>query len=124
MSVVEIVTQNNVVEVSVNQSVIEIVSQSNVVEINDNKGIQGTQGETGDLNLANSWIGLATGWKTTPVLNTTIADGDVYNYVFAGDPGDVTYYRLVPSGAADDAFYSTFSGGVLSGLIAKKEIVV
>jgi hypothetical protein len=48
-----------------------------------------------------------------PTLLTTIAEGDVYEYTYV----DGTAYRLVPSGAAEDAFYNTFSGGVLSDKI-------
>ena len=51
-------------------------------------------------------------------LNTTISTGTVVNYVYAG----VTYFRLIPSGTAKDAFYSTFSNGILSGLVAQKTI--
>lgn len=71
-----------------------------------------------------NWMDLARGYKTTPTLLTTIVDGDVYEYVYNGTSGDVTYYRLVPSGAADDAFYETFSGGILSNLIDTKEITI
>lgn len=70
------------------------------------------------------WISLVTGYSTEPTLNSTIATGDVYNYTFTTGVGTVTYYRLVPSGSADDAFYTTFSGGALSGLISKKPITV
>ena len=65
-----------------------------------------------------SWDFLAAKWSTEPVVVGTVAAGDVYAYTLGG----VTRYRLVPSvySAALDAFYSTFSGGVLSGLICSR----
>ena len=67
-----------------------------------------------------TWIDYATGFSSVPVLLTTIADGDVYEYTYENG----TLYRLVPSGSAVDSFYTTFSGGVLSGLVAEKQISV
>lgn len=58
MSVVEIVTQINVVEVSIDQSSIDILESPSVVEINDNVGIQGIQG-----------VGVPTGGTTGQVLS-------------------------------------------------------
>lgn len=49
-------------------------------------------------------------------LNTQIATGYVINYVY----GTVTRFRLKPTGTEPDAFYTTFTSGVLSGLLAKK----
>jgi len=66
------------------------------------------------------WLDYATGFSTTPTLLQTIANGDVYEYTYSNG----TRYRLVPSGSEDDAFYSTFSGGVLSGLVATKRIEI
>lgn len=65
-----------------------------------------------------SWDYLACNWTTAPAQVGTVASGDVYSYTL----GAVTRYRLVPStySAAQDAFYSTFSGGVLSGLITTR----
>lgn len=106
------------------------------------KGDQGIQGVAGPIGPAGpqglpgnlvehkhdeylkSWINLATGWSTEPTLNKTIASGDVYNYVFKTATGTATLYRLVPSGSADDAFYSTFSNDVLSNLVATKPITI
>ena len=73
------------------------------------------------LNLVNSgssapkWLDILVGASSSS-FNATIATGTVVNYVFAG----VTYYRLMPSGTEKEAFYSTFSGGVLSGLVNYK----
>lgn len=66
------------------------------------------------------WIDYATGFSATPTLLQTIADGDVYEYTYSNG----TLYRLVPSGSEQDAFYSAFSGGVLSGLVASKGVTI
>lgn len=66
------------------------------------------------------WIDYTVGFSSTPTLISTIASGDVYQYTYGAD----TLYRLVPSGSATDAFYTTFSAGVLSGLVAEKEITI
>ena len=65
-----------------------------------------------------TWIDYATGFTSTPVLLTTIADGDVYEYTYTNG----TLYRLVPSGSAIDSFYKYFIDGVLSKLVAEKQI--
>jgi hypothetical protein len=62
------------------------------------------------------WTDYATGFSATPTLLQTIANGDVYEYTYTNG----TLYRLVPSGSEQDAFYTAFSGGVLSGLVASK----
>jgi hypothetical protein len=65
-----------------------------------------------------TWEYYATKWDTAPTQAGTVAAGAVWAYVLGG----VTRYRLVPSpyDATDDAFYSTFSGGSLSGLITSR----
>lgn len=65
-----------------------------------------------------NWTSLSTRWDTEPALVSTIAEGDVYTYTLDG----TTRYRLVPDpySAENDAFYATFSGGVLSDLITKR----
>lgn len=94
------------------------------------QGPVGPQGQDGNLvehthdEYTKSWINLAVGYDTEPTLNTTIADGDVYNYVYTTETGTATLYRLVPSGSADDAFYATFSNNVLSNLVAKKPLTI
>lgn len=67
-----------------------------------------------------NWIDYATGFSSTPTLTQTIATGDVYTYTYTNG----TLYRLVPSGAEQDAFYNQFSGGVLSGLVAIKSLSI
>lgn len=67
-----------------------------------------------------TWIDYATGFSALPTLLETIDDGDVYEYTYSNG----TLYRLVPSGSEQDAFYTTFSGGVLSGLVVSKGVTV
>lgn len=64
---------------------------------------------------SNGWTYYATTWSTAPSVNSAIAGGIVYNYTLSG----TTRYRFVPTtyDPTTDAFYSTFSGGVLSGII-------
>lgn len=69
---------------------------------------------------APKWIDYATGFSGLPVQLQTIPDGDVYTYTYSNG----TLYRLVPSGSEQDAFYSSFSGGVLSGLVASKGVSI
>jgi len=70
------------------------------------------------------WMTLTRGFKIEPVFNSTIAGGDVYNYVYESSPTDKTYYRYIATDGSEDAYYETFSGGNLSNLIAKKKIIV
>ena len=69
-------------------------------------------------NLPLTWDFLVMNWTTEPTVAGTVAAGDVYAYTLGG----VTRYRLVPTvySAALDAFYSGYSGGVLSGLICSR----
>lgn len=64
------------------------------------------------------WTYYATTWSVEPTLNASITGGDVYNYTLDG----VTRYRFVPTtyDATEDAFYTTFSGGLLTGLIVSR----
>lgn len=64
-----------------------------------------------------SWIDYVSNWSSVPSLVTTISDGDVWQYTYASG---VIRYRLVPSGALQDSFYTTFSGGVLTGLVVNR----
>jgi hypothetical protein len=70
------------------------------------------------------WMTLTRGFKTEPTFNSTIAGGDVYNYVYESSPTDKTYYRYIATDGSEDSYYETFSGGNLSNLIAKKKITV
>lgn len=66
----------------------------------------------------NDWVYLKEKWDAPPTLNATIASGAVYNYTLNG----VTRYRLVPEPylAANDAFWTSFDGTTLSGLVAAR----
>ena len=85
-----------------------------------NNIIQYSSGSTGEAKHKPQWIEYASGFSTTPTLSQTIATGDVYEYTYTNG----TLYRLVPSGSEPDAFYKKFIGGVLSGLVAKKQISI
>ena len=65
-----------------------------------------------------AWNDLATRWDVAPAQTATIAAGSVFAYQLDG----VTRYRLVtsPYTPAGDAFYATFTGGVLSDLVAAR----
>lgn len=65
-----------------------------------------------------SWDFLACNWTTAPAQIGTTAAGSVWSYTLRG----VTRFRLVPEpyAASGDAFYTTFTGGVLSGLIVAR----
>jgi uncharacterized protein YoxC len=70
------------------------------------------------------WMTLTRGYKTVPTFNSTIVGGDVYTYVYESSPSDKTYYRYIATDGSEDAYYETFSGGILSNVIAKKEIII
>lgn len=65
-----------------------------------------------------TWSYYATTWSVEPTLNSSITGGDVYNYTLNG----TTRYRFVPTtyDPTQDAFYSTFSAGVLSDIIVTR----
>lgn len=85
----------------------------------------GLEFSTGDLrgtnaSLSNEWIYLVTGYASEPTFTQTISDGDVYTYTFKNG----TLFRLVPSGSAVDSFYSGFSNGILTDLVASKGVSI
>lgn len=67
------------------------------------------------VDVGRSWMDYA-GWPSAPA--GTTANGEVLAYTRQG----ATVYRLIPApyDFALDAFYSTFSGGILSGLIVTR----
>ena len=72
-------------------------------------------------NFPKSWNDYASMRDVDPVLLTTVTTpvaGDVYSYTW----NSVTRYRLVPTNYnyADDAFYSSFTSGVLSGKLVDR----
>jgi hypothetical protein len=70
------------------------------------------------------WMTLVRGYKTTPTLLQTIANGDVYTYVYSTTGTDKTYYRYIATDGSEDSFYGNFTNPTLSNLIAKKAIIL
>ena len=65
-----------------------------------------------------TWEYYLLNWSVEPSLNTSLANGDVYDYALNG----TTRYRFVPNtyDSTQDAFYSAFDGTNLSGLITTR----
>lgn len=64
-----------------------------------------------------SWIEYVTGTSQEPTLNTTLASGPVYDYVY----GSTTIYRHIPdANPYGDTFYTDFDGTTLSGVIVSR----
>jgi hypothetical protein len=74
------------------------------------------------VEIGQDWASLATLWDNTPTkINDATVNGSVgsvYKYTYRG----VDRYRFVPNlyDPVMDGFYSNFSEGVLSGLIASR----
>lgn len=73
---------------------------------------------TGAGANSNLWLQYVTLFDSSPTLLATIVDGDVYSYIYQS----ITRYRLIsnPYTTYNDAFYSSFNGITLSGLIARR----
>lgn len=76
------------------------------------------QDAKGNFLLGQTWDLYVTNWSVAPSLNGTITGGSVYDYTLNG----TTRYRFVPDpyDPTLDAFYSTFSAGVLSDIIVTR----
>jgi hypothetical protein len=71
------------------------------------------------------WLSLSTGFHIEPTLNTSLAEGDVYNYIYLNEDTTLTtYYRYIKTDGTLDAFYSGFDGTNLTGFIVQKEIIL
>lgn len=70
------------------------------------------------------WMTLVRGYNTIPTLLATIAEGEVYSYVYNYSPSNITYYRFISNDGSTDAFYTNFSGTAVSGLVASKSITL
>lgn len=71
------------------------------------------------------WMTLVRGYKTSPTLLESLANGDVYEYVYSTRGGsDKIYYRYISRDGSDDSFYANFTNSNLSDLIAKKDIIL
>jgi hypothetical protein len=70
------------------------------------------------------WMTLVRGYKTSPTLLESLANGDVYEYVYSTRGSDKIYYRYISTDGSDDSFYANFTNSTLSNLIAKKDIIL
>lgn len=72
------------------------------------------------------WMNLVRGYYSEPTLIGNNGSGDVYEYVYltAVLNSYKTYYRYIATDGSEDAFYENFSGGILSNLVAKKQIII
>jgi len=77
-------------------------------------GPVGPQGANFDPTT--TWISLVVGVE--PSAEVSIPSGEVLTY----DYGDTTLYRFIASDDSLDAFYSTFDGTNLTGLVATKAL--
>lgn len=83
-------------------------------------GKDGIQGEPGE-GVETSWLGLATGFESLPIIVSTISSGVIYAYRYFGN---ITFYRYIANNGTLDAFYRSFTDGVLSDIIASKKLDV
>jgi thiamine biosynthesis protein ThiC len=67
-----------------------------------------------------NWFTLVSGFLLVEKL-PDIATGRVIKYTY---PGGGIRYRFIANDKSEDSFYTTFSNGVLTGLIATKKITV
>jgi hypothetical protein len=100
--------------------------ESVYTNVNSNSATYATL--TGTQTLKNKtvvdWMTLVRGYTTTPTLLATIGTGDVYTYVYNSSPSNITYYRFIATDGSTDAFYTSFNGTSLSGLVASKSITL
>lgn len=98
------------------------VTDEVTVSVSNDTGPQGDAGADGadgiDYSPNTSWFGLVSGYTTTGA-EVAITGGTVtpYNY-----NGGVTRYRYEASDESADAFYTTFDGTNLTGLVATKAL--
>jgi hypothetical protein len=109
------------VTIAENEAVrVGVLSLPVTVRVAGQPGPQGPAGPAGQDSAG--WTYYATRWSLPPaaagVATVSSAAGTVTTYQLDG----VTRWRFVPDDydAALDAFYSAFSGGVLSGLIVAR----
>lgn len=68
-----------------------------------------------------TWSDYVNGPTQEPTLNTTLASGPVYDYVY----GSTTLYRHIPdANPYNDTFYSNFDGTNLSGVVVSRSISI
>jgi len=64
------------------------------------------------------WIDYVSNWSSPPVLLAETAEGDVWQYSYS----DGHLYRLISSDPYTDAFYMTFDGASVSGLVTERSM--
>jgi hypothetical protein len=70
------------------------------------------------------WMTLVRGYNATPTLLANIGSGEVYTYVYNSSPTNITYYRFISNDGSTDAFYNSWNGSAVSGLVASKSITL
>ena len=72
------------------------------------------------------WMNLVRGYYTEPEFVANNGNGDIYEYVYQTKNVSVykTYYRYIATDGSEDSFYEFFSSGVLSNLLARKQIII
>lgn len=65
------------------------------------------------------WIDYVTAFSSEPTLSLDNASGQVYSYLY--NSGGTTLYRFIAADNSEDAFYTTFDGTNVSGLVVSKE---
>lgn len=81
------------------------------------KGDKGDKGDDGvDYDPATSWISLLAGGTSGEDIPITGGVVTPYNY------GTTTYYRFSADDDSIDAFYTTFNGTAVSGLVCTKAL--
>ncbi len=86
-------------------------------------GSNGANGRDGASSGTLNWIDYASNWdsQSPPTLIGSTAAGDVYQYTYSNG----TRYRLVPTdGTSEDAFYTTWNGSALSGLVVERPMSI
>ena len=63
------------------------------------------------------WMTLSTSFSSTPIFNTELLGGSVYNYLYNDDA--LALFRYIDA-TGGDSFYQQFDGTTLTGLVATK----
>lgn len=72
------------------------------------------------------WMNLVRGGYSEPTFITNNGSGDIYEYVYQTKVVGVftSYYRYIADDNSEDSFYENYSGGILTNLLAKKQITL
>jgi hypothetical protein len=97
-------------------------TQSIAVTIGPQIGQQGPQGPAGSdalsYDIKTNWFALAAGFATASA-PVSITGGTVRTYTYLGG---ATRYRFISTDLLTDAFYTTFNGSAVSGLVITKAL--